>query len=70
MSPEIGLSQRSTLELHDVTSPVIFQNNPPSAAAQSDNETKDQIKPMSTAVVLQRYWRLSVSCQQSADNNN
>ncbi|XP_046639130.1 uncharacterized protein LOC124320331 [Daphnia pulicaria] len=66
MSPGIGLSQRSTLELHDVTSPVIFQNNPPSAAAQSDNETKDQIKPMSTAVVLQRYWRLSCSTRISS----
>jgi hypothetical protein len=62
-----GVSQRSTLELHDVNFPVIPQDNPPSGVG-TQNANEEQRKPMSTAVVLQRYWRLSVSCEQSKDN--
>jgi hypothetical protein len=59
-----GVSQRSTLELHDVNFPVIPQDNPPSGVG-TQNANEEQRKPMSTAVVLQRYWRLSVSCEQT-----
>lgn len=60
-----GVSQRSTLELHDVNFPVIPQDNPPSGVG-TQNANEEQRKPMSTAVVLQRYWRLSCATRISS----
>lgn len=57
--------QRTVLELHDVASPDNLHNNVPEAR---QNANEDQVKPMSTAVVLQRYWKLSASCQLVKDN--
>ena len=45
-------------------SPSILNRTP----VTTQTETKEQAQPMSTAVVLQRYWRLSASCQTYDDN--
>ncbi|KAI9553997.1 hypothetical protein GHT06_019268 [Daphnia sinensis] len=56
--------QRTVLELHDVASPDNLHHNVPTEARQNANE--DHVKPMSTAVVLQRYWKLSCATRVSS----
>lgn len=59
--PIVGPSYRTTMELRSVSPSILFCS--PSLAYSTTEDLKDQQhqqQPMSTAVILQRFWKLSV----------